>query len=306
MPLTGTDLTVNGLTFHVVDQGDPQAPAVLMLHGFPDSSNLWRHQIPAVVSAGYRVIAPDLRGFGRSSKPTKPADYAFPLLAGDVLGILVQLGVGRFHLVGHDWGAVLAWLLGAFMSQPQTPETLAAMPPAIATTLLGARVRPELQSLVAMSVGHPRSYKDASLLQREKSWYILFFQFARAEGALEHNDYHLLREWSGRHGEADQWVAHFKRDAPANLRAALNWYRVNAHPEHSIADDDAIPLIRVRTMGIWSSGDLHQTEAPMRTSDRFVDPRAGWTYEKVDLAGHWMQLDRPDRINALLLQWLQK
>ena len=226
-------------------------PAVLLLHGFPDSSNLWRYQIPALAGAGYRVIAPDLRGFGRSSKPTKTTDYELPLLAGDVLGILAKLEVGKFHLVGHDFGAVLAWLLASFMSLPASPRG----PGRHAAGHRHASspiARPELLSLTALSVGHPRAYKHVGLDQREKSWYILFFQFERAEGALAAHDYQLLRAWSGRtsasrtdpqraralaaarqwgHAEAAEWIKHFKRNEPANLRAALNWYRANTHPD---------------------------------------------------------------------------
>jgi pimeloyl-ACP methyl ester carboxylesterase len=305
MAFASKELNVNGLNFHVVDEGQQTDPVVLLLHGFPDSSELWRNQIPVLRDARYRVIAPDLRGFGQSSKPTKPALYELPLLAGDVLGILTTLGIGEFHLVGHDWGAVLAWILAAYMSQPPSPAALAAMPPAIATIVLGAQVKPQIKSLAALSVGHPQAYKDPPLEQRQKSWYILFFQFLRAEAALAHNGYQLLRQWSGNQKEADQWIAHFEKATPANLSAMLNWYRVNANPERSIADSKDIPLIRVRTLGIWSSNDPHQTESPMKTSGQFVE-QGKWTYESIDGAGHWMQLERPDYINKRLLDWLRQ
>ena len=302
---------MNGLTFHAVQEGDAKAPAVVLLHGFPDSADLWRHQIPVLAKAGYRVIAPDLRGFGRSGKPTKTSDYELPLLIGDVLGILKKLGVGQFHLVGHDFGAVLAWLLASFMSLPSSPRALAAMPPAIATPLVDSR--PELLSLTALSVGHPRAYKSVGLDQREKSWYILFFQFERAEGALAAHDYQLLRDWSGAsdprfkeaYQEVDRWVEHFKRDSPANLRAALNWYRANTHPDRSVAERDDIPLINVRTLGIWGEGDPHQTEAPMKNSGQFVTDKPGYEYQALPNGGHWLQLDQRDEFNRRLLKWLR-
>jgi pimeloyl-ACP methyl ester carboxylesterase len=312
MAPTGTDIAVNGLTFNVLQEGDPKSPAVVLLHGFPDSAHLWRHQMPAL-ARDYWVIAPDLRGFGRSSKPPKPADYELPLLMGDVLGILRALGVGRFHLVGHDFGAVLAWLLASALSVPISPRSLAAMPPPIATALVDAR--PELLSLTAMAVGHPRAYKHVGLDQREKSWYILFFQFERAEGALAAHDYQLLRAWSGAspsrfpqaYREVDRWIAHFRGGEPAHLRAALNWYRANTHPDRSVAERDDVPLIGVRTLGLWGEGDPHQTEAPMKTSGQFVDPKlGGYRYERLEGAGHWMQLDQCDAVNALLLEWLAK
>jgi pimeloyl-ACP methyl ester carboxylesterase len=302
MAFTTKELSVRGLNFHVVDEGKLGDPVVLLLHGFPDSSDLWRYQIPALVDEGYRVIAPDLCGFGQSSKPTKETDYEWSLLAGDVLGILAELGIGEFHLVGHDWGALLGWILTSYMSPPRN---LALTPPAIAN-FLGTQSKLQIKSLTALSVGHPQAYKVAPLEQREKSWYILFFLFHRAEFALPANEYQLLRLWSGNQKEADQWITHFESNKPANLLAALNWYRVNTNPERSIADKE-FPPIRVPTYGIWSSNDPHQTETPMKSSGTFVDnPDERWRYQPIADAGHWMQLDRPDIVNRLLLEWLEK
>src|SRR3954467_10751685 len=103
------DLTVKGLSLHVVDEGD--GSPVLRLHGFPDSSALWRHQIPALVAAGHRVIAPDLRGFGASDRPEGVASAAVHELVGDAVGILDALGVERAAVVGHDWGGAVGWAL---------------------------------------------------------------------------------------------------------------------------------------------------------------------------------------------------
>src|SRR5437867_9179248 len=111
--LPGTRVEANGLSFHVVEEG--KGDPVLLLHGFPDSSWMWRHQIPALVNAGYRVIAPDLRGFGQSDKPEDVEAYAMQTLVQDVVGILDQLGVEQTHVVGHDWGAALAWSFAAFL-----------------------------------------------------------------------------------------------------------------------------------------------------------------------------------------------
>src|SRR5262252_622595 len=105
MSLPGTRIAVNGIHVHVVDQGPRTGPPVLLLHGFPDSSYLWRHQIRALVDAGYRVIAPDLRGFGESDKPEGVDAYVIPTLIGDTLGLLDVLQIPRAHVVCHDWGA---------------------------------------------------------------------------------------------------------------------------------------------------------------------------------------------------------
>jgi pimeloyl-ACP methyl ester carboxylesterase len=133
----------DGVELAVLDEGEGQP--VLLLHGFPDSSQGWRHQVPALVEAGLRVIAPDLRGFGASDKPDKVEEYAIGRSVADMVALLDETGVERAHLVGHDWGAGLAWSLAAFAP---------------------ARV----QRLVVLSVGHPETYREPSLEQREKSW----------------------------------------------------------------------------------------------------------------------------------------
>jgi len=305
MAFDSKDVEFGGLTFHVVDQGPRGGPAVLLLHGFPDSSEVWRHQIEALSAYGYRVIAPDLRGFGQSSKPPKQADYKLAKAGGDVLGILISLGIGKFHLVGHDWGALVAWGLAATMSQPSLDQQLAGMPPEFADKFRSLPVKPQIQSLAALSVGHPQAYREPSVEQREKSWYIYYFQFTQALQELQENNYALLRGWSGNHPEADNWVAHFEANSPANLLATLNWYRANTNPDDSIVDAHPLPSIMVPTLGLWGSGDPHQTEEPMQKSGEFVD-KGKWTYQRVDDGGHWMQLDQPDAVNKLLLGWLQQ
>ncbi|QQK79303.1 alpha/beta fold hydrolase [Salicibibacter cibi] len=102
-------LDVNGSDIHVVEQGE--GPAVLLLHGFPDSWYLWRHQIPVLAEAGYRVIAPDQRGFGESDKPAEKGAYLMPALLDDILGVLDELDVKQTYIAAHDWGAIVGWML---------------------------------------------------------------------------------------------------------------------------------------------------------------------------------------------------
>jgi len=99
-----------GVEYEVTGEGHP----VLLLHGFPDSGRLWRHQVPALAGAGFQVIVPDLRGYGRSGKPEAVEAYSLPLVAGDVMAVLAELEIARAHVVGHDWGAALAWALASF------------------------------------------------------------------------------------------------------------------------------------------------------------------------------------------------
>ena len=104
-------VTTNGVDLHVVDEGPEDGPLVVLAHGFPELAYSWRHQIPALAHAGYRVLAPDQRGYGRSSRPEPIDDYDIPHLTDDLLGLLDDLGAERAVFVGHDWGSMVVWQL---------------------------------------------------------------------------------------------------------------------------------------------------------------------------------------------------
>jgi pimeloyl-ACP methyl ester carboxylesterase len=247
---------------------------VVLLHGFPDSRQLWRHQVPALVAAGYRVIVPDQRGYGASDKPGQVGAYAMPLLCGDVLAVLDAAGAGRAHVVGHDWGAAVAWAVAAF-----APD--------------------RVDHLVTLSVGHPATFY-AEYAQREKSWYMLLFQFEGiAEQWLSANGWANFRTWA-RHPDADAVIAALEADG--SLTPALNWYRANVHPRRLLEPPPALPPIAAPTLGVWSTGDIALLEAQMTASAAQVT--GPWQYERLDGPGHWVQLEAPDRVNALLLDFL--
>ena len=274
-PPTREELTVS-VSLHVIDEG--AGPAVVLLHGFPDSSALWRHQIPVLVEAGYRVIAPDLRGFGASDKPASVDAYRLEASVADVLAILDQRGIERADVVGHDWGAGLAWVLAA-------------------------RVPERVHRLVVMSVGHPNAGRPPSVAQREKSWYMLLFQFEdTAEALLAQSDWKLAREWLRGNGDVDRYLVDLAR--PGALTAALNWYRANVSPEREVGAPRAFPEVRAQTLGLWSSGDDYLLEEQMVGSAEHVT--GGWSYARVDGASHWLQLDAPERVNELLAAFLRE
>jgi pimeloyl-ACP methyl ester carboxylesterase len=264
----------DGLSLAVQDEGE--GSPVLLIHGFPDSHRLWRHQVPALVAAGKRVIAPDLRGLGDSEKPEEVADYGVRHSIADMLAVLDALGVERAQVVGHDWGAAVAWGLAAF-----APE--------------------RVERLAALSVGHPRALAEPTIEQREKSWYMLLFQFADvAETMLQGDDWRLLREWLRGNGDLEHYIADLSR--PGALTAGLNWYRANAAPARQQRRRSGFPPVTVPTLGIWSSGDDYLTEGPMASSGEHVE--AEWRYERIEGASHWMQLDAPERLNEVLLGFL--
>jgi pimeloyl-ACP methyl ester carboxylesterase len=266
----------DGVELAVRDEGEGQP--VLLLHGFPDSSYLWRHQIEALTGAGFRCIAPDLRGRGESERPDAVKDYAVGRSVADAVAILDHLNIERAHVVGHDFGALVAWLLAT--AHPQ-----------------------RVQRLVAMSVGHPSTFAKRTMRQRELSWYQLLFQFeGLAEEVLQRDDWRLLRDWLRDDGDVDRYIDELSQ--PGALTAGLNWYRANLHPKRELEERPPLPPIQADTLGIWSSGDHYLTEDRMVASGEFV--ARGWRYERIEGASHWMQLDEPERVNDLLLTFLSE
>lgn len=270
------------LSFNVAEAGS--GPPVLLLHGFPDRWQLWRHQIAALAASGHQVIAPDLRGFGESDRPEEVDRYKMAHLVGDVLGLLDILGIERCAVVGHDWGAALTWTLAAVAPQ-------------------------RVDRLVAISVGHLQAFAAAGVAQRQRSWYMLWFLFPGvAEAALAADDFAFFRRWAwagaepGDDLDADRQVADLSR--PGALTAALNWYRANIDPAsfHLDRSPVALPAVTCPAMGVWSSHDLALTEQQMTGSERFVE--GPWRYERLEGIGHWVPVQAPEQLSALLVDFL--
>jgi pimeloyl-ACP methyl ester carboxylesterase len=269
-------VTGAGVELAVLDEGDGDGLPLLLIHGFPDSSRLWRHVVPQLVAAGHRVVAPDLRGLGESDKPTAVEEYAIGRSVADMVAVLDALRIERAGVVGHDWGAVVAWALTAMV--PQRVERLAAL-----------------------SVGHPAGARRRRVEDREKSWYMLLFQFEGiAEELLSRDDWALMREWLRGDGDIDHYVADLAR--PGALGAALNWYRANSHPSRELGRRrPPVPAVTVPTLAVWSSGDHYLREEPMRESGAHVT--AEFRYERIEEASHWIPLDAPDELGRLLVEF---
>jgi pimeloyl-ACP methyl ester carboxylesterase len=268
-------IDLDEITINVRDDG--AGPAVVLLHGWPDTGDVWRHQVPELVARGYRVIAPDLRGFGASSRPVEISAYAARHLVADVVAVLDHMKIDRAHLVGHDWGAAVAWIAAA------------SVPDRVAT-------------LSALSVGHPAAFAHAGLRQLEKSWYMLLFQFAGvAEEWLSANQFRNLRRWSS-HPDINEVVE--RLSDPGALTASLNVYRANRPARSLIKPPRRLPPVKAPTLGVWSSRDLALTEKSMTGSSDYVN--GPWRYERMEGVGHWMQLEAADELNALLLDFLSQ
>jgi len=271
----------------VLEAGDPAGEPVVLLHGFPELSHSWRHQLPALAEAGYHAVAPDLRGYGASDRPTAVEAYAAKALVGDVAGLIRALGHESAHVVGHDWGGSLAWGLAgnapgavrslAILNAPQGP--------------VSARLRRE----------------DAG--QRAKSWYMLLFQFPGvAEAWLSDDDFANLRGFvfdtappaAFPPEERQVYVDALRRDGA--LTAALNWYRANMPPSSWLRDPPDPPEITVPTLIIWGEGDAYMgTELLERTAATVTGPLR---VERLPGVSHWVQQEVPDRVNELLLGFL--
>ena len=255
---------------------------VVLLHGFPDSWQLWRYQIQLLADAGYRVIAPDLRGFGRSSRPPAVVDYRMSVLVGDIAAVLECTGVDRAAMVGHDWGAVLAWQVAG--SMPDRVERLAVV-----------------------SVGHPLAGVATGL--GERSWYLRWFMSPGvAERLLPRDDWLLFRDWGwagaaqNTDPDCERQIADLSR--PGALIAGLNWYRANIGPGAASFTDLGVAVtvpISCPTMGVWSNGDQFLTETQMSESGEFVT--GPWRYERL-MCDHWVPVHAADEFGRLLLDFL--
>jgi pimeloyl-ACP methyl ester carboxylesterase len=268
-------IEANGLQFHVQDEGSGRP--VILLHGFPDTGDLWRNQVPALVDHGFRAIVPDMRGRGRSSKPEDVSDYRLSTIVRDVTGILDALGIERAHVVGHDWSAAVAWLVAAL-----APE--------------------RVDRLVAISVGAPGTGSKPTLEELQKGWYRLLVLFEGvAEDLIQRDDWYLFRLFLGGAKDTERYVKALSE--PGALTPALNWYRANL-PVQAIlgrSGGPQLPMIKANTLGIWSTGDLYLTEEAMTRSKQRV--QGSWRYERFE-GSHWVPLDQPERLNRLLVEFL--
>jgi pimeloyl-ACP methyl ester carboxylesterase len=262
-------LDVNGIRMHATTTG--QGPTVLLLHGFPDTHDVWRKQVGPLAAAGYRVIAPDLRGYGRTEAPGGVYDYTLDKLRTDVIGLLDALEIDKVILVGHDWGGLIGWQIAALSPQ-------------------------RVERFVAMSTGHPTAIARAGILQHLRMTYVLGFILPGiAEHTLRAGDWFLMRQFTSEPGQVENW----KRDlsAPGRLTAALNYYRANLN----LSFPHSYPRVRVPVMGLWSDRDPALGERQMRDSAHYVDGE--FRFERIRDADHWLQLTAHERVNALLLDF---
>jgi epoxide hydrolase 4 len=272
-------IDVGSTRLHVVQAG--KGPPVILLHGFPEFWYSWRHQIEALASQGFTAIAPDLRGYNLSDKPRGVSRYRMDYLVDDIIGLMSVLGYPSAHIVGHDWGGVIAWVLAAQQSD-------------------------RVGKLVVLNAPHPVRMAQAMLhpAQLRRSWYIFAFQLpaipewcVRKPGFLSKR----MRAWGLGPGVlSDEDLVRYEEAlrTPGAARSALNYYR--AAVRYPIF---RVPIVRRPALVIWGDRDgalgnelldgLHRHATDLRI-------------HRVAQAGHFVQQEAPEEVNAALIEFLRE
>jgi epoxide hydrolase 4 len=267
---------VGEVELHYVEAG--HGPLVVLLHGFPEFWYGWRQQIAPLVDAGFRVVAPDLRGYNLSSKPGGFRDYTADKMAADIRGLIGELGAESAMVVGHDWGGTVAWALAA--NHPEVVERLAIL-----------------------NAAHPRKLNEGLKSPRQllRSWYFFFFQFPK---------------WPEHHARARSWrfFKRFLRDArppytdeeldryveawsqPGAATGMVDYYRAAVR-----LGSKPLPPISAPTLVIWGEGDRY-------LGSKLADPHPDDVpnldrVERLPDGSHWVHHDEAERVNELLVDF---
>jgi pimeloyl-ACP methyl ester carboxylesterase len=267
----------HGLVFDVRDVGPSDGPVVVLLHGFPQHNDSWDSVIDRLVAQGYRCLAPNQRGYSPGARPPRRRDYRMSELVADVGALIDASGARRVHLVGHDWGAAVAWSVAADM-----PE--------------------RLETLSAVSVPHPAAFVKSFATSRQglASWYMYVFQLPGIpEWLLTRRDGAVASKFLQRSGQLPTAA---ERDAqamrePGVLKAAIHWYRAIPLSKPPTGDQK----ISVSTLYVWSDQDVALLPKAAHDTARYVTGE--YRFEILPDVSHWIPDEQPDRLADLLLDW---
>ncbi len=283
MDLEHSTIKTNGIRLHVVQAGPKSGIPVLLLHGFPEHWRCWIRQIPALTAANCRVIVPDQRGYNLSDKPKGIKNYQVEELTKDILGLIDALEYEKVNLVGHDWGALVAWMLAI-----KHPE--------------------KLHRLGIINVPHPavaKRFLQRDFEQIRRSLYVLFFQLPwLPEMILRAGNWHMaasgLRRSSRQHAFTDEDIAKYKEawSQPGAMPAMLNWYRAAARYMPEITNG---MQVHVRTLILWGVRDFALSRRMARPS---LDYCADGNLIFFPDATHWVQREEADEVNRHLVDFL--
>jgi pimeloyl-ACP methyl ester carboxylesterase len=268
------EIEANGLRFETLLAGPESGEAVILLHGYPQSGEAWRDTVGWLAGRGYQALAPSLRGYSPGANPPDASEYRMPELVADVLGIAGALNIDRFHLVGHDWGGALAWVIAG-----NHPD--------------------RLLSLTVVSTPHPLALAEAlrTPAQAMRSSYMAFFRIGRVpEVLLSFGNYAsqgLGARVSGQPREA--WRRDRDHLRRVGLRGPLNWYRG--------ATRGIRPLrVSVSTLYIWGRHDMFLGRRAAERTEKFVTGE--YTFVELN-AGHWIAERNPEQLQRLLGEHLE-
>lgn len=282
-----TEIVVaNGLRFEVDQCGDQKSRRLaICLHGFPEHAISWRHQLPMLAALGYKVWAPNLRGYGNTSIPPDMSDYSLEHLMADVGSLIDAADCDETVLIAHDWGAVIAWYFAM------------------------RKIRP-LSKLIICNVPHPAAGRAAAgLEQLRKSWYIFFFQLPGVPEWMmsrrSSNMGELIRTSSARpEMYPDEVVKIYSENArrPGGLTAMVNYYRAlvrggGASRQAALG----FPIIETPTLMLWGEDDMALTKETTYGTEKWV---SDFTIRYLPRISHWVQQDAPEEVNAMMAAFL--
>lgn len=273
-------IPVGDMVFDALAAGPVDGEPVLLLHGFPQTSFAYRHQLRALAAEGYRAVAPDQRGYSPDARPADAAAYAMGNLVGDVLGIADALGYETFHLVGHDWGGAVAWVTA--LRAPHRLRTMSVLSTPHVTAL-------------AAAIADPASG------QADRSAYMQVFAADKSEQRFLVNDAAMLRGiYSGSNLTDDEIQVYVDAlGTPEAMRAALNWYTASA-PRPGAAGPSTTPPITVPTTYVWSTDDIAFTRAAAEATAHYVD--GPYTFEVLEGVSHWVMEQAHAEITRIILE----
>ncbi|MFB6311624.1 MAG: alpha/beta fold hydrolase [Salinirussus sp.] len=273
----------NGIDLNVFVAGPAEGDPVIMLHGFPEFWFGWRHQIPRLVDAGYRVIVPDQRGYNRSDKPTGIEAYAIDEPMRDALGLLDYFGHDHARFVGHDWGAAVVWQL--LMRHPE-----------------------RVNRAVTMNVPHPAVYErylTRNPRQLLRSWYIFLIQLPRLpERLMGLGDWRVLRRFLASANRRDAFTESDLdryREAwtqPGALTGMLNWYRAMVQVS---VEEPPTQTIETPVLLLWGTQDPYMHSGMAAPSMQFCP---SGRLERLETGTHWLHHEVPERVNANIVSFL--
>lgn len=275
-----TRIATDDMVFDARVDGPDDGDVVILLHGFPETSWSWRHQLPVLAGAGYRVVAPDQRGYSPGARPADLAAYETRHLVSDVVAIADAVGAERFHLVGHDWGAAVGWQVAG-------------------------RHADRVRTFTSLCVPHPKAFARAlageagSRQPRRSAYFERFCAEGTAEEFAANGGEVLVRdiyELGGLPGDIEPYLEVFLQ--PGAMQATLNWYRVA-----SLTDVDGLGPITMPTLYVWSTDDAAIAKEGAHWTGEYV---AGpYRFEVFESVNHWIPESAPERLNGVLLAHLR-